>query len=102
MILPFEQDALPLLEACAMALLPLNAATQREAQASDTSASPQGTHRAVWQRSPGGSAVVREAFVSSADLTQGDNSFLSLLPQDTILNAEALSKAIERDARRYD
>ncbi len=102
MTLPFEQDALSLLEACAMALLPLNAAAQSESQASNASASQQGAHHAVWQRSPGGSAVVTKARTPAADWTESDISFVSLLPQTTTLNAEALSKAIERDARRYD
>ena len=103
MPLPFEQDALALLEACAMALLPLNAPAQGHA-GSHAAASPFGEalRTARWQHTPGGSALVTKATEAPAQLQQAALSFVTLPPRTTTLSAEQLSKTIERDARRFD
>ena len=99
MPLPFEQDALALLEACAMALLPLNVPAQGQAV---RHAAPfaEALHSTQWQQTPGGSTVVTKA--PPAQWQQAVPPFVTLPSQTTTLSAEQLSKTIERDARRFD
>ena len=101
MELPFEKDSLELLAACAVALLPLPAVpAAKEAQPlAQAEALPlAGT---VWQRFPGGTAVMKQ---SGSSFAADDGTVLpDHLPERSAgFSVEALSRAVERDARRFD
>jgi len=101
MELPFENDSLELLETCAMALRPLpGAPAAKEAQPSvQTEALPlAGT---VWQRFPGGNAVMKQS--GSTFRADYGTVLPEHLPERSAgISAEALSRVVERDARRFD
>ena len=99
--LPFEHDSLELLKACALALLPVQpgaAASQEPGQAQSAAVRAAGT---VWQRLPGGSAVMKQADSSPAS-AYGRFSPEQMAEKSVGVSVEALSRAVERDARRFD
>ena len=101
MVLPFEHDSLELLEACAMALLPLQPApaASEELPKARSGASPKAD--TLWQRLPGGSAVLTQPGGSPAWM-YGQFSPEQIVEKSVGISAEALSRAVERDARRYE
>lgn len=101
MELPFEHDSLELLAACAMALRPLPAipaAKEAPPLVQAEALPPAGT---IWQRFPGGSAVMKQA---GSTFGADDGTVLpDHLPERSAgISVEALSRAVERDARRFD
>ena len=101
MELPFENDSLELLEACAMALRPLpGVPAAKEAQPSVQAEvlSPAGS---LWQRFGGGNAVIKQP--DSNPVASYGAVFSEDLPESSAgFSIEALSRAVERDARRFD
>lgn len=97
MTLPFETDEMALLEACAMAIAPLNAAPEGASARFASQTLPQG--RLVFKRLPAeDAALTQTGAYGEAERTVHSASFP--LTQEA-LSAEALSRSFERDARRY-
>lgn len=102
MTVPFEGDSIALLEACAVGLSALSAVR---------------TGQDTGRRAPGilpqeRNTVVQPASVPAADSRRSfgrgeryefpaENAVPQTQPQTTIMSAEAISKAVERDARRF-
>lgn len=100
--LPFEHDSLELLEACALALLPLRSVPEAQAHiAQEQQAVLKPTSGTVWQRLPGGSPVMKSGGghpVSTFDPVAAES-----LPMQSVGGTiEDISRAVERDARRFD
>ncbi|MBE6932487.1 MAG: hypothetical protein E7464_03775 [Ruminococcaceae bacterium] len=101
MELPFENDSLELLEACAMALLPLPGTAEEKivppmSKSDDTPAAGSLPHRFF-----GSETVIKQP----ESYFVGDN--VPVFPahsenNSTVFSVEALSRAVERDARRFD
>lgn len=91
MILPFETDELALLEACAMALAALSS--------DRTHFASQPFRQMVFKRLPGEAAVMEP----TAHDTETERLLLSAAypMAGEALSVEALSRSIERDARRF-
>ncbi len=96
--LPFETDAPALLAAIALALRPLNPAGTSEASAAQV-ASPE-AERTIWYRTPGGSAKTATVTGSPASAAS-EPYWLTPDSREPAPSVEAISRAIERDARRF-
>lgn len=101
MVLPFEHDSLELLEACALALRPLPAVPAAKEVQPLAQAEALPLAGGVWQRFPGGSAVMTQSGSSFA--ADYGTVLTDHLPERSAgISVEALSRAVERDARRFD
>lgn len=101
MELPFEKDTPELLAACAMALRPLSALSPAKEEAPQMPSEVQPHAGTLWQRFPGGNAVMKQSGGSFGAATQ--TALPNYLPErSTGISVEALSRAVERDARRFD
>lgn len=101
MILPFEHDSLALLEVCAEALVPLPSVpnTQEASSLAQTGILPPA--QTVRQRFSDDHALMKQ----TESLTGGEYRRMPLMPtmeKETGFSVEALSRAVERDARRFD
>ena len=98
--LPFELDSPELLEAVSAALAALTPVPAREPAAVSRRAENSPAY-AVWQRESGGEAAALNA---SETLPEAENVFSWLDPAaiGAGLSPEALSREIERDARRFE
>ena len=101
MELPFEHDSLELLNACAVALLPLSPvpSPQHENPFAQTEVLPAAENHRAWN--PGGNATMRQVGGTfGADFGAVASDFLP--DYSAGISVEALSRAVERDARRFD
>lgn len=100
--LPFEHDSLELLEACALALLPLRSVPEAQAhRAQEQQAASKPSAGTVWHRLPGGSPIIERS--GSHPASAFDPVAAEPLPlQSAGLTIEEISRTVERDARRFE
>ena len=101
MVLPFENDSLALLTACAEALVPLPGIpnTQEASPLAQTEILPPA--QTVRQRFSDDHALMKQ----TESPTGGEYGRIPLMPtmeKESGFSVEALSRAVERDARRFD
>lgn len=101
MTLPFEHDSLELLDACAAALLPTPAIPNAQDAPPLAQTAASSSEETLWQRFPDDRTVIKQP----GSHTIGAYGLTPLTPMPENgggFSVEALSRAVERDARRYD